>query len=150
MEYNSQADTLLHIKRVNEFLLSFSAALLERATKHDSSKLKDPEKFYFDKYTPLLKTLQYGTPEYKESLEALKPALEHHYKNNSHHPEHYPNGVDGMNLLDVVEMFFDWWAATERNKDGDIMKSIDINKERFKISDQLANIFKNTVNAFIS
>ena len=41
-------------------------------------------------------------------------------------------------------MFFDWKAATERHDDGDIYKSLNINKDRFKISDQLINILKNT------
>jgi hypothetical protein len=43
-------------------------------------------------------------------------------------------------------MLFDWKAATERHADGDIRKSIEINKERFKISEQLCDIFRNTVN----
>lgn len=53
-----------------------------------------------------------------------------------------------MDLFDVIEMFVDWWAASERHEDGDIMKSIDINKERFQMSEQLCNIFKNTVVSF--
>jgi hypothetical protein len=75
----------------------------------------------------------------------LKPALDHHYANNSHHPQFYKNGIDGMNLLDLVEMFFDWKAATERTKDGDIRKSIEINSTRFNISPQLVSIFVNTI-----
>lgn len=42
-------------------------------------------------------------------------------------------------------MFIDWKAATERHADGDIIKSIEINKNRFKISDQLIKILLNTV-----
>jgi len=42
------------------------------------------------------------------------------------------------------EMFFDWKAATERHNDGNIFKSIKINQDRFKYSDQLADIFTNT------
>ena len=49
-----------------------------------------------------------------------------------------------MDLFDLIEMFFDWKAATERHNDGDINKSIEINKERFKMSDQICDIFKNT------
>lgn len=52
--------------------------------------------------------------------------------------------VDGMSLLDVVEMLCDWKAATERHADGSITKSIQINKARFNISDQLASILENT------
>jgi hypothetical protein len=46
----------------------------------------------------------------------MKPAIQHHYKANSHHPEFYDNGVEGMSLFDVLEMLLDWKAATERRR----------------------------------
>jgi hypothetical protein len=52
--------------------------------------------------------------------------------------------LNGMDLFDIFEMFFDWKAACERHNDGNIYKSIAINKERFKISDQLTEILINT------
>jgi hypothetical protein len=142
--YDSTADTLKHIQRVNELLIRFAKDLLYRAICHDNSKLREPEKSLFDELTPKLAGCTYGSPEYKQFLAELKPALENHYKQNSHHPEHYPNGVNGMDLLDVVEMFFDWKAAGERHKDGNIFKSIEHNTGRFNLSPQLASIFTNT------
>lgn len=143
--YDSTADTLLHIKRVNQLLTEFTQQLLTRATSHDESKLIEPEKSEFDRLTPILKDLEYNSPEYKASLKELETALNHHYAHNSHHPQHYPNGINDMNLLDIIEMFFDWKAATERTKGGDLRKSIEINKTRFNISDQLAQIFQNSI-----
>lgn len=143
-KYDSKADTLLHIKRVAQLLGEASNELNRRASVHDDSKLESPEKELFDEYTPKLKDSTYGSDEYKEHLKGLKVALDHHYVNNSHHPEHYENGINGFDLFDLIEMFFDWKAATERHADGDIMKSLDINKERFGISDQLYSILKNT------
>lgn len=78
-------------------------------------------------------------------MKGLKPALDHHYANNMHHPEAHENGIDGMTLYDIVEMFLDWRAAVERHDDGDIMKSIEHNEKRFKINPQLSQIFRNTV-----
>lgn len=144
-EYDSKADTLEHIKKVNKYLIGAATELLRRAQVHDESKLYSPEVDLFDKMTPKLKNLTYGTQEYKDSLSELKPALDHHYLFNSHHPEHYENGIDEMNLFDVIEMFFDWKAAGERNKGGSMEKSIEVNKDRFKMSEQLVNIFKNTI-----
>lgn len=144
MSYDSKADTLLHIKRVAELLMNASTELLERAKVHDNSKLESPEKEVFDRCTPFLKDLTYGSDEYKRVLKELEPALNHHYRENSHHPEHYFHGVDGMNLFDVLEMFMDWKAAGERHTDGDIYKSIGINKKRFNLSDQLERILINT------
>ena len=115
MEYDSTKDTLLHIRRVNEVLLQAAKELLDRATKHDDTKLHEPEKSLFDKMTPILKGLSYGSEEYKQSLAALGPALEHHYAYNAHHPEHYANGINDFTLIDLIEMFFDWKAASERH-----------------------------------
>ena len=143
-QYDSTKDTLLHIKCVNALLLQFIQELINRAITHDESKLHEPEKPLFDTMTPRLKTLTYGSEAYKQSLAYLKPALDHHYAYNSHHPEHYENGINDFTLADLVEMFFDWKAASERHDDGDILKSIEINKTRFGLSDQLCKIFENT------
>lgn len=146
-KYDCTKETLLHIKRVSSLLNIFVTELLERSNSHDSSKLKEPEKSYFDKYTPKLKHSKYGSEEYNNFLKDLKPALDHHYKKNSHHPEHYQDGLDGMNLFDIIEMFADWIAANERHlENSDIIDSINYNKNRFKMSDQITNIFKNTIN----
>lgn len=144
MKYDSRDDTLAHIARVRELLYFAASTLVKRGEAHDSSKLEEPEKSEFDRLTPILKTLVYGSEEYKESLQELQVALLHHYRNNSHHPEHYENGVNDFSLFDLIEMFFDWKAATERTKDGDIYKSIEYNKVRFGISEQICKIFENT------
>jgi len=144
MNYDSKADTLLHIRRVSQLMNIAAMKIMERGNNHDNSKLEDPEKSEFDRLTPILGNLEYGSDEYKASLKELESALEHHYANNSHHPQHYENGVNGFDLFDLVEMFFDWKAATERMKNGSIYDSIDKNKERFEISDQICEIFKNT------
>lgn len=143
--YDSTQDTLDHINSVKRKMFTSAKELELRGMEHDLSKLHSPEKELFDEMTPILKTLEYGSPEYKKSLEKLGPALQHHYLKNSHHPEHHPRGVEGMNLFDLVEMFCDWMAATERTKDGDIRKSIMYNKTRFGMCDQLAEIFLNTL-----
>ena len=148
IEYDSKADTLLHIKKVNELLTKIIIQLINRGNVHDNSKLEEPEKSEFDRLTPILKELEYGSKEYNESLEQLQVALKHHYENNTHHPEHYPNGIDDFDILDLVEMICDWKAATERTKDGNIYKSIIHNKTRFNMSTQLCNILHNTAIRF--
>ena len=85
--YDSTADTLLHIKRVNELMGQAAQELIRRGNVHDQSKLEEPEKSEFDRLTPKLKTLVYGSEEYKASLAELGVALERHYKNNTHHPQ---------------------------------------------------------------
>lgn len=145
MAYDSTVDTKNHIRRVRLLLAKVAGNLTGRAQVHDDSKLEAPEKPLFDEYTPKLKALTYGSDEYKAALTAMGPALQHHYAHNQHHPEHWPNGINDMSLLDVIEMLVDWKAASERHADGDIRKSLEINRARFGISDQLAAILENTV-----
>lgn len=143
-EAQTNYKTFRHIERVRNLINLFVVKMLERAEKHDQSKLVSPELEYFAEYTDKLAGLTYGSPEYKASLTAIKPALDHHYANNSHHPEHYKNGVDDMSLLDIVEMLLDWKASSERHNDGNIHKSIEINGTRFNMSPQLVKILENT------
>lgn len=143
-KYDSEADTLAHIQRVQQLSAEFSEILRCQVETHDYSKLHPPEKIIFDEFTPKLKELTYGSDEYKACLSAMKPALMNHYAINSHHPEFYKNGVDDMDLIDLVEMFCDWKAATERHVDGSLEKSIGINAKRFELSPQLEMIFRNT------
>ncbi len=149
-KYNSEADTKAHIFLVGAYIGVVVLELVNRKEEHDASKLLPPEKEIFDEVTPLLRGLTYGSDDYKAMLGRIKPALDHHYKNNRHHPEYFENGIDGMNLIDLIEMICDWKSATARHADGDIYRSLEINKERFGISDQLANILKNTVDFFVT
>lgn len=147
MKYDSRKDTLAHIQEVAKYLIIIEDQTRRRAIEHDYTKMHPPEADIFDIYTPKLKDTTYGSDEYKQYLAEMKPALDHHYKHNRHHPEHFKNGINDMNLVDLIEMFCDWLAATTRHNDGDIYKSIEINAKRFGISDQLKQILKNTVEA---
>lgn len=138
-------DTIKHIHAVEYRLREIRHQLELRGIRHDASKLEEPEKSGYDKLTADLKDIVYGSPEYKQALDDAKPVIDHHYAVNSHHPEHYPNGVAGMSLLDLDEMLADWKAASERTKQGSIEANLAHNKERFGIDDQLYSILVNTV-----
>lgn len=142
--YDSTKDTNEHIHRVQTLLQWCRGELQNRALDHDKSKLQSPEKEAFDVLTPRLKGLTYGSEEYRACLREMKPALDHHYAANRHHPEHFANGIEDMNLFDVIEMLMDWKAASERHDNGDIYGSIAHNLARFGMSMQLAKILENT------
>ena len=78
----------------------------------------------------------------------MSVALNHHYAANRHHPEHFSKGIDDMTLVDIVEMLCDWKAASLRQNDGNLLKSIEINAQRFGYDDQLKRIFINTARLF--
>lgn len=138
-------ETLTHINNVRNAANDVVNRLLKRASEHDKSKLEEPELTPFVKMTPLLAQTTYGSDEYDAMLEELKPALDHHYAKNAHHPEHHKEGVSDMTLIDLMEMLCDWKAATMRHNDGNIRKSIEVNGKRFKINSQLVKILENTV-----
>lgn len=146
METDSAKETLYHIRRVASLLHKFCKELLDRADKHDKTKLRYPEKAVFDKFTQRLRETTYGSDEYNNDTKGeMAPALKDHYAANPHHPEHHEDGINGMDLIDLVEMFCDWKAASERHEDGDLYRSILKNKKRFEMSGQLVKIFQNTI-----
>jgi hypothetical protein len=137
--------TLRHIETVRNYINVVIKELLNRQETHDQSKLQSPEIEVFDKYTPLLRNVTYGSEEYKELMKPMEKAIHHHNANNKHHPEHYLNGIQDMTLIDLIEMICDWKSSSLRHNDGNILKSIDLNQQRFGYTDELRQIFKNTV-----
>lgn len=141
----SKFKTMRHIETVRNYISGVIKELIYRQEQHDQTKLEPPEVDIFEVYTPKLRDCVYGSDEYKQFLAEMKPAIDHHNKINRHHPEHYESGIQGMNLVDLLEMLCDWKAATLRHNTGDILKSLEINQKRFGFSDELKRILKNTV-----
>lgn len=141
----SKNETRKHILQVAFFINEICKELLDRAIEHDMTKLDDEESQLFDEYTPKLAGSTYGSDEYNAFLEGLKPALNHHYYYNDHHPEYFLNGINDMNIIQLIEMLCDWKAATMRHKDGNIYKSIEINQKRFGYSDEIKRLLTQTV-----
>jgi hypothetical protein len=147
--YDSRPSTWEHIHEVQRGLNVVIVDLLARAHAHDQSKLVTPEVEAFDVATPLLAHLDYTTQAYRDSLESIRPALEHHYSVYRHHPQHFEHGIRDMNLMDLIEMLVDWKAACLRHDDGgNIRKSIEFNAERFGYGDELKQLLHNTVDAW--
>jgi hypothetical protein len=144
--YDSTEETIEHVKCVRHYLHGFIAEIEARGQLHDYSKLEEPEKSLNDELKPKLRAAEteygYGSPQYEAVVKELNPLLRHHFDANRHHPEHYPNGINGMTLVDVLEMIADWKAASLR---GGQSLNIEANKRRFNISDQLYEILQNTV-----
>ncbi len=143
-----QVETMKHIEKVREFIKVFIDKLYARGLEHDKLKMESPEVEVFTEYTPKLAETTYGSEEYTKNLEEMNGALQHHYANYRHHPEHFAKGINDINLLDIVEMFCDWKASSTRHIDGNILKSIEINASRFGMSPQLRQIFINTAKMF--
>ncbi len=146
-KYSSIADTREHISEVRDRLYLICDDLEERAGNHDRSKLEEPEVSIFDEFAPKLRTLTYPSEEYDAAKASMGGALVHHYANNDHHPEHFPNGIHDMNMMQIVEMLCDWDAATKRHDDGDLLRSIEANAERFGYGYEIKGLLINTARA---
>lgn len=140
----SKFKTMRHIETVRNYLCFFANQLLERSILHDQSKLEPPEVEIFEEYTPKLRGVTYGSDKYRQMMKEMKVAVDHHQRHNRHHPEYFKNGITDMHLIDLLEMICDWKAAGLRHDDGDLIKSIEINQERFGYSDELKTILINT------
>ena len=137
-----------HIAYVRHNLLFIINELYTRGDEHDASKLESPEREVFREHQGKLKDIEFGSPEYKAMLDTVRPAILNHYAKNRHHPEHWPNGIEDMDLIDLIEMVADWVAATKRNKNGNVHKSLAHNVPKFRISPQLEKILLNTINRY--
>ncbi len=141
----SKFKTIRHMETVRNYINAVILKLMERGEQHDQAKLQSPEVEIFDIYTPMLRATTYRSKEYEQCIKDMKLAVDHHNAIYSHHPEHFKNGIRGMDLLDLIEMMCDWKSASMRHADGDIKKSVIINQERFGYSDDLKEILLNTV-----
>jgi hypothetical protein len=142
--YDSRADSLAHIHQVRDNIDVFVAEMLRRGRVHDASKFSDVEKPRLDEVLPLLQGVAYGSPAWEEVINRAAPALAHHFRHNSHHPEHHGNaGIAGMDLFDVVEMVCDWMAAARRNPADGV--KVAYNVAKFGIEPQMAAIIENTL-----
>src|ERR1051326_5675074 len=141
--FDSTADTLRHSLRVAELMGEPIKELIDRSVRHDLSKTREPELATYNQFAPRLREAAYGTAEHAALVAAMGEGLRHHYAHNRHHPEHFADGINGMTLVDLVEMLADWKAATERGRGDDLARTLQLNCERFGVSGQLRNTLVN-------
>lgn len=141
----AQIATYKHIARVRELLGGFAIEMIRRGDVHDSSKFFPVEMEPLERLQAIIDTegpAVFGTDEYRRRTDMLGSMITHHRANNSHHPEYYENGVSGMDLHDLVEMFFDWKAASERGDD--VCMRLSVACDKYGIFGPLRDVLYNT------
>ena len=103
-ELATNAATWEHINTVMRLLASAQIELMRRQFTHDQSKLLPPEVDTFVEFTPKLKGSTYGSEEYKGFLADMKPALDHHYSHNRHHPEFFDGREESRSIAGHITM----------------------------------------------
>ncbi len=126
---------LAHNRFVASLLVELANALEKRAIVHDASKFSVDEFAGFVHINRIAREHEYGSPEYMASI-VETDAVALHYSRNPHHPEHYPNGIDDMTLLDIIEMVADWKAASETYGQTSLEDALAVHVERFGLRDE--------------
>ena len=137
-------DLVDHKQRVAGYMQLLANDLFWRSARHDNSKFSDEEFEAYEEAFPELQKYAYGTPEFKAALEKIRPAVEHHYHENDHHPEYHNNGVNDMTLVQLMEMLCDWLAASERSQVS-FARFLEGAKGKYGIDEQLFAIICQTV-----
>jgi len=143
-EFDFLCDTILHVSEVSENLECFLSELKKRGYAHDRSKFKELEFDAFVSTRDKFKKANYGSKEYKECVDIVKPAVDSHYKKNRHHTGFHKDGINDMTLIDIIEMICDWRAASRRSPDKKFEDTLDYAYNKYGIDKQLQRIINNT------
>jgi hypothetical protein len=126
----------------------FASVLATRGANHDSSKLKEPE---YSGWLAMDKEPRYpyGSRKYYDKMFRYKEVLEHHYSINSHHPEHFEDPSNQMDLIDLIEMLCDWFSYSNDISWLEGYNTINSQCARFKLNDTIKHLLLNTFRNFL-
>lgn len=149
-----EADTRKHQQIVAERLIAVAKKLLDRAVKHDASKLKEPERGAYIGPVFALNTeeVPYGSERYKELTKQMGAGWKHHEAVNDHHIGfHLPYSVQTLNdpilcldMFVLIEMCCDWIAAASRRGNEPVL-ALKAMAEKYPIDEQLQQVIRNTL-----
>lgn len=139
-----------HRFRVFQYMNAIAQEVMQRGNNHDSTKLHSPELEIYARNVDEFDKHPFNSEGYNKAKAVIKEATDHHFKHNRHHPEHFPDGIEGMNLVDLLEMVCDWKSATLNHPEqpGDMYNSLKVAVDRYNISPQLALVLYNTMRDF--
>ena len=144
-EQNYNTEVMIHRTDVFEQIQIVRDEIEHRQATHDLSKTSEEEFSTYARVIPKVKGLPFGSVEAREKIKELGPALQHHYENNRHHPEHFEKGIAGMHLIDIIEMVCDW-VAVSGAKGTDVREGMkNVLFPKHGIEEPLATILLNTV-----
>ncbi len=140
--------TIAHKESIARYMAKFSAELAYRAAIHDNSKFQKDELEGYSECADEFNTHPFDSAAERLLREKLTKVMSLHRTRNRHHPEYFENGIDDMNLIDLIEMISDWKSASERAPGDSVRKGLPIMKDKYNISPQLLKILENTFRDF--
>lgn len=151
--YEFENETRKHVAMVSNYIAGIVNELLMRAVTHDLSKFDSPEFQIFEQNMPAYKSATPGSDEYKKCLDNMKPAFDHHYKMNRHHPEYFvinekdlklEHALSRLTIIDLIQTFVDWLSTANR-QNYSVFEFLDKMAQKYNIHPQLLQILRNTV-----
>ena len=138
-----------HPFNVGKLLMKINNEIMKRIIYHDHSKYSenelkehiDADEDYERRGRP-----KFGTDERKD-YDKANPVIASHRKKERHHPEYHENGIEDMNLVDLMEMLCDWCERTPNSIER-LENTFEENCYNHKISSQVRRILENTVKDF--
>lgn len=149
-----EADTRKHQQMVAERMIKAAKKLLDRAIKHDASKLEESERSAYIEPVYELNTVKvpYGSERYKELVAQMGDGWKHHEAVNDHHIGYFvPYASQTLNdpircldMFVLIEMCCDWIAAASRrgNDPGLAMEEM---TKKYPMDEQLQQVIRNTL-----
>lgn len=113
-------DQIEHLQILQKQVLAFCNKLFSAAIEHDTSKWSSIEYEEFVRQRTALRGSTDGKDKaYQDGYRT--DAIQHHVKNNSHHPEYWDARGERMPLHEIISMFLDWNSRCIQ-KGGDMEK----------------------------
>ena len=107
---------MMRIRRalVQDKLSTVARELISRGRTHYNSALGSPEIEVYHRFFPEYRQYKIGDPRKDEVFTQMAGAIGHHFRYNDHHPEHFENGINEMDLIQHIQFTAAFLSWTEQ------------------------------------
>ena len=137
---------MMRIRRalVQDKLSTVARELISRGRHHDNSTLGSPELEIYHRHFNEYRMYKFGDPRRDEVMNHMAEAIGHHFQYNDHHPEHFDNGINDMNLIQLMQFTAAIMSWSEQEQ-VDIFELLPIIRDKCGMSDQVYQLIQNTI-----
>ena len=137
---------VMRIRRalVQDKLSTVARELISRGRTHDNSALGSPEIEVYHRFFSEYRKYKIGDPRKDEVFAQMAEAIGHHFQYNDHHPEHFENGINDMDLIQLMQFTADIMSWSEQEQ-VDIFEILPMIRDKCGMVDQVYNLICNTI-----
>ena len=137
---------VMRIRRalVQDKLSTVARELISRGRTHDNSALGSPEIEVYHRFFLEYQKYKIGDPRKDEVFTQMAEAIGHHFQYNDHHPEHFENGINDMDLIRLMQFTADIMSWSEQEQI-DIFEILPMIRDKCGMTDQVYNLICNTI-----